>query len=93
MNLTIQPLTGNESESDADRQREAELRRNGKRLRRGQSRPCHTRDWCASVLHAAWLSIERHVCVVLLLQCRTHASSVMNSRHQVHFDNHIVKIR
>jgi hypothetical protein len=39
MNLTIQPMTGNESESDADRQREAELRRNSKRLRRGQSRP------------------------------------------------------
>jgi hypothetical protein len=62
MNLAIQPLTGNESESDADRQREAELRRNGKRLRRGQSRPFQIPDWCASVLHTAWSSIERHGC-------------------------------
>jgi hypothetical protein len=64
MNLTIQPLTGNESQPDADRQREAELRRNGKRLRRGQARPFRTLDWCASVLHTAWWCIERHGCRV-----------------------------
>jgi hypothetical protein len=44
MSLTVQPLACHQSQSHADRERDAELGRDGERLRRRQPRPLRPGD-------------------------------------------------
>ena len=58
MELPIEPLADDQSQSDADRQRDTELRRYRQRLRCGQPGPPWLTPWQGSVLHDVLVSLS-----------------------------------